>query len=699
MNQVLFLAVLLVFSFPSFALVIYLDPQGNDSWSGLYAKPNLDKTNGPLATLPAARRQVRKLKDSEPNDSIIKVIVQDGVYTMTQPLELDPADSGTSQKPILYTAAVNAKPTFIGGRAITGWQPAQNGIWKTHIPQVAEGKWYFEQLFVNDKRAVRARTPNQFYYYMKSVCESEPVNSISAQTIAIPQDLSKLLSGLNDKSLPDTLLTAYHKWDITRQFIRSFDAQNSAIRLEGEPMKKYNPLTRRTPFHMENALEFLDMEGEWFLARDGWLYYKPLSGEDMARIRIIAPTLGQFIRIRGDTAKRQFVENIHFKGLSFEYGQHLTPSNGFEPTQAAVQIGAAVEVESARYISFEDCQIGHIGTYAVWFRKGTQECSVKRCHIFDIGGGGIKIGETKVPHNFQELTSHIYIDNNIIHALGRIFPCAVGIWIGHSPDNQITHNEIADLFYSAISVGWRWGYDKSVAKRNRIDYNHLHHIGQGVLSDMGGVYTLGPSEGTTVSRNVIHDVYSSDYGGWGLYTDEGSSGIDMAYNLVYRTKTGAFHQHYGRNNYIHNNIFLNSELYQLQATRVENHLSFRFENNIVCFDKGDLLHGPWDKIRIEMDNNCYFRTNGKEPDFAGKTFSQWQRLGHDANSIIADPMFVDLQKPDMNIHPQSPVFQIGFKLFDTTQAGVYGPIEWVQKARSIPVNPLQIAPALKKRDI
>jgi len=685
---------------PARALDLHVAPDGNDTWSGQLARPNTARTDGPLATLTGARDALRRLRVSGAVAPAgpVRVLVADGVYPVTGPLVIEARDSGSAEALVSYQAAPEARPIFSGGRVMRGWETAADGTWRTHVPEVAAGRWYFEQLFVNGRRATRARTPNRFFFHILDVQE-ETLETGSArrvnrarQTLWMRPADFEAVAGLAPAELEDVNLVVYHNWDNTRRFLERVDDQELALVTSGEGMKSWNPWRKNSPFILENFRRALDAPGEWFLSRDGTLEYRPRPGEDLAQAEVVAPVADKFLVLAGDAGAGRFVEHVHFKGLTFRHAQWLTPPGGFEPAQAAAPIDAVVLADGARQVTIEDCEIGHVGTYGVWFRRGCREVALRRCYVHDFGAGGVRIGETGIATNLAERTSHITIDNNILRHGGAIFPCAVGVWIGHSADNRITHNEIADLYYTGISVGWRWGYGESLAKRNTIAFNHVHHLGWGLLSDMGGIYTLGPSEGTVVRNNVFHDIYAYSYGGWGLYTDEGSTGILFENNLVYDTKTGSFHQHYGRDNIVHNNILAFSKLQQIQATRVEPHRSFTFENNLVYWDTGPLLSGPWQKVQVLLRRNCYWNVRGAPVEFAGKSLAEWQATGQDAGSIVADPLFVDAARRDFRLEPDSPALALGFKPFDPSQAGVYGDAAWMAQAKNVSYRPLEVAP-------
>jgi hypothetical protein len=676
---------------------VHVSPDGSDANLGRTGDPSLAGM-GPVATLERARDILREQRDSEeikrlikePGDFKPRIVVADGRYVLTKPLVLSDIDSGTT-----IEAAPGAHPVFSGGRLIGEFEQAENGWWREQIPEVANGSWHFEQLFVNGRRATRARTPNKFYSYMGASAET-PIEGKPGRFLrvtSVPAEAIAPLRGLSEAEVRDIVLVAYHKWCITRRYLTAVDFDKSQIITTGEKMATYAGWPAGTRFHLENFKAAIDEPGEWFLSRDGTLSYKPRPGEDMSKTEVIAPFAPKLVLVEGKPDEGKFVEGVTLKGLTFEHQNYVLPETGYPPFQAAFPTEAAVMLDGARNVTIQDCEVAHTGEYAVWFRQGCQNCRIERSYLHDLGSGGVRIGEGRVRENEASRTHHITVDNNIIRTAGRIYMDAVGVWIGHSGDNAVTHNEIADLYYTGISAGWVWGYSGSIAKRNNISFNRVHHLGWAVLSDMGGIYTLGASEGTVIANNIFHDIYAYSYGGWGLYTDEGSTGIVLEKNLVYNTKTGSFHQHYGKENIVRNNILVNSMLQQLQATRVEPHLSFTFEKNIVYWQTGALLAGPWTKVNINMDNNCYWNAAGQEVTFAGLTLEQWrQQQKHDEHSIIADPGFADVKNLDFHLKPDSPALKLGFEPFDYTQAGVYGDPAWRAKANDVQYPALEWPP-------
>jgi hypothetical protein len=410
--------------------------------------------------------------------------------------------------------------------------------------------------------------------------------------------------------------------------------------------------------------------------------------------------------MEGKPEAGQFVEHLNFRGLTFSHTEWYFPENFEAPwpkpdvggfPQAAVGVPGAVYGEGVRSCAFEGCTFKNLGTYAIELSRGCQHNRIVGCEMSDLGAGGIKIGETamrgqtagevygdavptpelraQVVGYSDEQTCHNEVTDCHIYHGGRVFHSAIGIWMGQSYNNRLAHNHIHDFYYTGISIGWTWGYGPTLAKGNVVEFNHVHHIGVQsdgdgpILSDMGGIYTLGMQPGTLIRNNVFHDIAGFRYGGWGIYFDEGSTFICASNNLVYRTTHGGFHQHYGKDNVVTNNVFAFGRDQQIQRSRSEDHRSFFFERNVVHWTQGKLLAGNLNNFNIVFDNNLYWCENGGEMICGNLTWDEWRENGMDEHSVIADPLFVNPKRNNFRLKKNSPAFELGFVTFDLSQVG------------------------------
>jgi hypothetical protein len=619
--------------------VFFVATNGNDQWSGHLSAPNRQGTDGPFATLPGA------------------------------------------------------KPVVSGGRPIAGWKEVTvqgKKLWAAGIPSARDGKWYFRELWVNGQRATRARHPNRGYLGIAELPDKAGEWTQGQTRFRFREGDLKAWG-----SITNAEVVAMAKWVESRLPVAGVDEKERIVTFSKRSVFGLEP---GDLYYAEGAFEFLDEPGEWYLdASTGTLYYMPRPGEQIAEVQAIAPVLPQVVRFEGKPEAGHFVERIVVRGLTFSHTEWCFPE-GFhrgknkpevspEPkaevggfAQAAVGVPGAVWGEGVCDCVFEDCRFSSVGNYGLELARGCQRNRIIQCEFSDLGAGGLKIGETSIRDQAAEQTGGNEISGCHIHDGGKMFASGIGIWIGQSPSNRILHNLIHDFYYTGISIGWTWGYGPALATNNTVTLNHVHHIGVKsdgdgpILSDMGGIYTLGKQPGTTVRNNLWHDIAGIRYGGWGIYFDEGSSGIVAESNVVYRTTHGGFHQHYGETNVFRNNILAFGRDQQIQRSRPEPHVSFSFVTNIVYFDSGTLLTGNWDgDENYKMDWNLYFdaRPDAK-PDqvrVGPCTWEKWQERGHDQHSLVADPLFLAPRENDFRLQPSSPAFKLGFQSIDLSHVG------------------------------
>ena len=629
----------------------------------------------PFGTLEQARDEVRALKNREglPAGGV-RIVFRGGLYGRELPFELLPEDSGRIDAPILYEAYADETPVISGGRQIEGLQRGEDGWFRVRIPEAANRAWVFRQLFVNGQRRTLARSPNTDFFHIPEGIEDADGEPSKVAFRFEPGDLRAW------ENLEDVNVVVFHRWATSLHPLASVDEGTCTATLTGPACWPFGQ-REHGRYYVENHPGALDAPGEWQLDREtGELTLVPMGDEDLSQAEVVAPVATQLLVLRGDPDRDRFVEHVTIRGLCFRHTSWSLPRESHSDIQAAWGVNAVIQARGARCCAVEDCEVSHIGNYGIWFERGCTANRMVGNHLYDLGAGGIRVGEALATAN-DPATAGNTVENNLIHDGGCLHHGAVGIWVGRSSGNRICHNEIRELYYTGISIGWHWEFERTPTRDNLIAYNYIHHVMRRTLSDGGGIYTLGLAPGTVIRNNHIHDVHGySGYSGRGIYLDQGCCGYLVEDNVVHHTSGPCLRLQLGTlSNVIVNNIFAFGEDAQVCFDTDRANV---FEYNIVYWESGKpFFRSSWQNVDRVHDFNLYFSTDGEPIRFFDWTFEEWQQQGAparsyftpgkmDQNSVIADPQFVDAEHGDFRLGPDSPALRLGFRPIDLDAAGL-----------------------------
>ncbi|RLD77422.1 MAG: hypothetical protein DRJ10_11965, partial [Bacteroidetes bacterium] len=563
-----FLKIFLTISFIALNVSIYASPlkdihfyislNGSDSNEGTKEEP--------FASLERAKLAIENsIKKNGDQDFII--FIAKGFYTIENPVVFESEFFGGNNK-VQIKALGEANPVISGGVLLRNWQKNDAGLWVTELPKKGVRDWNPRELFIDNKRAIRARFPNTGYLRVKKVGKDRRTNfRFNKGDFPIPENVN----GLE--------LVLLHDWSITRIEVKKIKPGKKrlttvdSIGAREPAFFNIDNWEKNPRYYLENAIEFLDTDYEWYLdPKEQKVYLKLPENQNPEMVQIVVPFSTGLIQLKGK--ENQSIKNIHFEGISFKHCSWEIPDGGYCGIQAChydarpktgwTEVPAAIKVEWAENCSFQNCSFENLGTSGLWLSTGSKFCSVTNSVFSDISANGIMIGEgkdrfidgevwwKKAP---EQVALGNTIENCTVTKSGTQFYGAIGIWCGLSAETTIKNNEIFNLPYSGISIGWEWSPAKTPCRKNVVDGNHIHHILK-TLSDGGGIYMLGLQAGSKLINNHIHDVKinAGSAESNGMFLDEGTTDVIVANNLIYNIAKSPLRFHRATSNLVKNNF-------------------------------------------------------------------------------------------------------------------------------------------------
>ena len=506
---------------------------------------------GTGVSLSAALVKLREWRLADPNMRIC-LTFQSGTYQLNDTLRIGLEESGGPQAATILRRFDSGEVILSGGISLEKHWRQADGLWIFEVGELC-GSVPQRSLFVNGVRRTAVRAPSSGFYSIAGERPRRKEGNTWLDEFQFGDDLKPEALALNANSE----LVAYHFWSASRHGVRSIDAANKTITLNGltSHTDDWARYARSEKYYLLNVRSGTILDGQWIQEGDR-IEYRPTAEELKAlptrTPSLILPCLPRLVHISNGA------HDIRVEGLTFAYTGDRRRGYGITPAQAGVgpETEAAVAVQSAARVAFRQVKVRATASFAFWLDRNTRSASIVDSEIHDLGGGAVMIGDpvtAYTPIKEQvDIRSDDEIGNNRIYDGGKIREDSVAIWIGDVGGNRIDRNIISNFEYSALSVGWNWG-GMQLSRGNTIEDNSITQIGLGGLSDLGGIYTLGDLSGTVIRNNRISDITASRYGGFGIYLDRESSGIDVSNNRVSATRDAPIALHFAYRNRIAGN--------------------------------------------------------------------------------------------------------------------------------------------------
>jgi hypothetical protein len=546
-----------------------------------------------------------------------------GVYRLSKPLVLDSSHSGTKDRPFVIESSSPGQTEIKGSVVLAPWKVRADGKWESPAPSGVVP----EQLFINGQRRLRPTWPHKGHLFVKKAFGVRDRFAMSPAEVP---------SWLNEGEGINAIIT--HHWGISWLPIQKVEKTSGVISLAGSTWHDVHAeLKPGVWFRLENTPLSTMRPGEWrYDAPSRRVIYSPLPGEKPASTAAETPVVETLVSIKG-------AKNLVLRGLSFAQTKFSLPASGRSMYQAEADLPGTIQAEDSSDLLIEDCLVSGTGGYGAVFGEGTKGAILRNCEFVDLGAGGVRIGGmTNHGKDSSRHAGSISVENCVFSHGGRLHPAGIGVLVLQAGNCTIKNNTIRDFYYSGISVGWTWGSGYSPAVNNQVVGNRIDLIGQGALSDMAGIYTLGESPGTVVKGNIVTRVERARYGGWGIYFDEGSRHILVEDNLAAFTQDSPFHIHYGADNTVRRNVFAYGRNAQMQFSNMAKSGPLLIEDNIFLWKEGPLFEKEPDEEIVFRGNTYWREVDPGGIKFAkGKAFDEWKEL--EPGMKVAKPVFPNPQ--------------------------------------------------------